>query len=482
MMTIMLVIPILTFSNERIASANVKKEQNTTISITKETLTEDAKSLTLSLKDLEDKFQNITWYSKNKHTDHHDKASATKIEINNAKDEKTGKQIIVICDKFNFNTNITPRKAHVKTYWFIDKTEYATVDSKGIVTGRKAGTVILTAVAASSEAGVATSIVRDTVTIEIVAKENQCEQNNNDQNKDVKPQAKLVSLERTSEYTLTATFDSAIQTPGLVIVNTEGILGVVDSKNSTKVNYTLSTASALLTGYQKVSIGFWNGYNVIPGDKSAEVLKVWDVNFTITILLPLPAPTSVSQSLNDNNVVYVQFNNKLDEATAEIKTNYVVTGAIVVSAELINNTSGATVTLYLQQSSITASQTYLVTISGIKGYNNTYATMNSFQTIIALKENTPPILLNYNYSSPTTIILSFSEAITGTPIFAVIQNNVDIASYSLVSGNTVIIVLKNTPTLNVSMQLVPIGTNTITDLAGNKTSSILSRTITPTSN
>jgi hypothetical protein len=293
----------------------------------------------------------------------------------------------------------------------------------------------------------------------------------------LKPQAKLLSLERIEYNKLTATFDKPIKTPGLIVVNNESVAGVISPSDLTKVNYTLSAASAQLTGYQKVYIGFWEGYNVLPNDTTADVLIEKYVNFSVNNLLPLPAPVSVTQAPNDNNVLLVQFNQKLDETTAENKSNYSISGAVIAAAELTNTTSGGTVKLTLQQGSLSATKTYTLTISGVKGYNNSYQEMNPYQLSLYLKENAAPELASFYYVYPNSIVLAFNEALAGTPSFTVIQNNVNIASYSYINGTTVVIILSNTPEAGKSMQLLPNSSNVIQDLSGNKTNSVLSRTV-----
>lgn len=640
-LVILLVIPLLCFSNVSIASAKPKGKQyhsqkqkqvhNPKVSYTKQTLTNDGETFTLSLSDLGNNVAKISWYTQNhkvatvKATNDSKtavvtsvrkgttfikckitykdgtvvrpyckvtvKIAATNIDISNAYHYKDGYHEIVVGRSYNFNSKLTPRNAQDTTYWFVDKEEYARVNSKGVVTARKPGVVVLTAVAAKTEAGAATSKVKDTIKIKIVDKENYNDHDDDDDdekttnvkevklidaknltitfdkaidrnsiltpyftllssvvispkvdekgitanplgyltanlsddgktltiqaannfkglygiqlnntikgtdgialsayNEDAtlyytKGQAELLSLVRTSTYTLTATFAMEILTPGWVVFNNnEWVQGVTDAKDLRKVIYTIPAAHTVLTGWQKLSIGYWAGYNAWPETDIIGELTEMYVDFTLNNLLQLPAPIAVNQSQNDNNVVYVQFNTKLDETTAENKTNYSIAGATITSAELTNNVNSATVKLTLQQGSVITSQTYSVIISGIKGYNNSYTTMNPFQTALQLKENTPPTLVTYRYSTPTTITLIFSEPIAGTPIFAVMQNNIDISSYSIISGTTVIINLKSVPTMNMDMQLFPTTNSVITDIAGNKTTSILTRTIFPSLN
>lgn len=85
----------------------------------------------------------------------------------------------------------------------------------------------------------------------------------------LKPQARPLMIARTGYNTLTVTFDRSIQTAGYAQINNGAlILGVVDSKDTKKVNYNMTDAEAILTGYQTVDVMYWNGYNVNPLDSA----------------------------------------------------------------------------------------------------------------------------------------------------------------------------------------------------------------------
>lgn len=97
-----------------------------------------------------------------------------------------------------------------------------------------------------------------------------------------KPQARPIMATRTSYNVITVTFDKAIQSPGFIMINSGNmILGVVDSKENRKVNYTMSDNEALLSGIQPVSLISWSGYNVSPTDTLAsQMYKLPGVDFT----------------------------------------------------------------------------------------------------------------------------------------------------------------------------------------------------------
>jgi hypothetical protein len=519
---IVLALPIFSFSNANVAIAKAKKHKVPKFSITSKTLNDSGETFELSLDNLTGDISGITWYSQNEKvatvsvTNDYKKAtvtagrkgttyikckimfrngtvyessckvtvksSLTDIDITNANKNSNGRHVMVVGEKYNFDCKVSPSNAKVETYWYLDNEYYATVKDDGTVTAKKPGVVNLTVVASYTKLGLYLSQIKDTITLEIVEKDN--DQNNDPDDDDFKPEAKLISLVRSETNKLTATFDRAIQTPGIILVNnrTECIEGYIDSTDSKKVHYNMSSSAALLSGMQRVFIGYWEGYDVIPSDKTSDYLREQSVNFTISTTTTLPGPITIVQSASDNDIITIQFKNQLDEASAENLANYSISGVTILSAELTNSTNGGTVKLTVKEGSITSNTNYYITIAGIKGINNTFSAMNTFQTTVTLKENIVPSLTTYYYSYPTTIVYTFSEAISGTPNFKVIQNNVDIASYSTISGNNVMIVLKSTPTMNTEMQIIPTEINVISDASGNKTTSILTRKLIPTLN
>lgn len=295
-------------------------------------------------------------------------------------------------------------------------------------------------------------------------------------------QAKLISLIRSDSNTLTATFDKAIEIPGLLLLNnkTQIVEGVVDSKDGKKVNYTIPTELLSQTAWQRVWIGYYSSPNIIIKNGNLPKFTEQYVDFTIQTIQPLPAPQAVMQDQSNNNILYVYFGQKLDKATAETISNYYIGGLQITSAELIHQNNQSYVKLKLKDGVITTTATFNVIISGLKGENNSYSTMSVYQGTITLKENVAPTLTSYYYTYPNTVNLIFSETVSGTVNFKVLQNNIDLFSYGLASGNTVTLVLKSTPTANVFMQLLANSSNLLKDAAGNVIASDLNRYIIPT--
>ncbi len=517
----LLLLPMISFRNSDAASKRPTWSHNEEpeLSATNKTLTGRNKTFELSIRNLSTYAKSIKWYSTNKKaatvkaSDNGRtatvtsvgpgtaniscsitfaykktvnlyckitvKAAAERIEITNAREDRDLRHVIELGEEYDFNSKITPENSLEKTYWFIDNESYATVNSQGVVTAKKVGIVTLTAVAAQNEKDAALSSIRNQILIEIVDYDN--DDDDDDCNGEYEPQAKLLSLVRTDKSRLTATFDRAIQTPGLILVNnnTECIEGKVDSGDSKKVNYTLSGTSSKLSGWMEVSIGYWEGYQVSPADNTADKLMKMGVDFTINSVNPLPAPVSITQSPADNNAVILKFNNRLDKASAENKANYSIAGVTVLSAELTNGTGSAVVKLTLKQGSIPTDGNYLSVISGIKGYENSYTVMNAYYGSVYLKENMAPVVNGFSYTYPVTISITFNEPLQGYSAFQVLQNNKDYASYSYIDNNRIIIILNETPEMNKTLRVISTVENAVTDLSGNKVNS-LTRNLTPT--
>jgi hypothetical protein len=96
-----------------------------------------------------------------------------------------------------------------------------------------------------------------------------------------KAQIVPVMIVRTSYYTITATFNRAVKDAGIAQVRGGApINGIIDTTDNKKVNYTLTEADAQLSGYNKVTVGYWNGYNVVENDYTAQQMREFSVDFT----------------------------------------------------------------------------------------------------------------------------------------------------------------------------------------------------------
>jgi hypothetical protein len=397
-----------------------------------------------------------------------------------------------------------------------------------------------------------------------------------------KPQARPLYIIRTSYYTLTATFDRAIKTPGWVTINGGSIAtGSIDPNDSKKVNYTLTENDAQLTGSRKVSIGFWDSYNVISTDTSASQMKEFPVDFTIdktspvllsyefdaasgvlsltynknvtlvsstgifsTILttisdeirsgtninytlMPstdtkviklkmsnmtllgtyafsldqgfvidsfknmsmsraisisnasgttgeLPGPYLITQSPSNLSQIYLEFASMLDVVSAQTVSNYKIPGVTILSAQVTKNTkdNGATVVLTVADGSIDITVERPISITGVMGYNGSYAAITSFTSTVELKDNKKPYYIDpaaFDKVSKNVIQLNFNEPIQGTMTVKVTQFGsipIEYTNTVTVQGNSVYINLSTIP-VNNSYLRIDVLTNNITDLSGN---------------
>lgn len=410
-----------------------------------------------------------------------------------------------------------------------------------------------------------------------------------------KSQARLLSLLRTGYNTITATFDRAIDPlyPGYIQIDGgASIQGKVDSKDNKKVNYTISDTEANYTGARKVTIGYWNSYNVNPNDTSAERNYEMTVNFiadktapvlltceydsdnsaltltynenvtitaasgtlastytgsnediklinigytemahsegnniiklkvtnltlagTYSITIPqgfvtdsfrnlstaayrdiaitssnnsarsgseLPAPYYIAQNSDDLNKITIKFADKLDSASAKSVDNYKINGLIVSSAKLIENTpeTGATVVLTIAENSIPYNLEYKLVISGVKGFNNSYSPISSYEYPLLLKENKRPAYVPQPVFdiNRNTVKVNFSEAVTGTMNVKVSQmisgTMYEIPVSSVVfSDSSAIITLASVPN-NKSQLYIDVISYDIKDLNGNSISNL----------
>lgn len=101
-----------------------------------------------------------------------------------------------------------------------------------------------------------------------------------------KPQAQIVSVKRTSYDEITVLFDRAIKSVGNTRINNTYLGGYVNSENKKEVHYRLSSAQRALRGNQKMTIGYWNGYNVMVNDDSANRYRDVIVNFDVDTTNP----------------------------------------------------------------------------------------------------------------------------------------------------------------------------------------------------
>lgn len=142
-----------------------------------------------------------------------------------------------------------------------------------------------------------------------------------------RPQARPMSVVRTSYNTLTAYFDRAVRTAGLARVNNGYIIpGVIDLNDNKKVTYTINPSDELLSGTQKVYLSNWGGFNVITTDFSANTPVEFNVNFTTPKENPLLLDYQFDQA---SKVLTLTYNKEVTLATNS--------GSFISTLETLNN-------------------------------------------------------------------------------------------------------------------------------------------------
>lgn len=189
-----------------------------------------------------------------------------------------------------------------------------------------------------------------------------------------KPQAQILSVLRTAYKTITVTFDRAISFPGYIqIAGGSSIVGVIDTTDPKKVNYTISDSEALFTGVKAVNVGYWNSFNVSPGDTTASSNPVRYIDFTADSTSPImtnysydPDKAILTLSYNEDVIMASPsgtFNATYTSSTDEIRPNTNITytklahteGNNILKLQLTGVTTLGTYTFTLPQGFVTDS-------------------------------------------------------------------------------------------------------------------------------
>lgn len=186
-----------------------------------------------------------------------------------------------------------------------------------------------------------------------------------------KAQARLINIERTGFNTLTATFTRGIKTAGSVqLSNGEWINGVVDATDNKKVNYTLSSTAALLSGNQKVSVGYWDAYNVTTSDTSANVVQDRYINFATDKSIPVITKSELTTDTTNGVETYIltlTYNKdvSLMSATGTFTSRLITANNDIYSNKLLGYKAivqGKVVTVILESTMFNEIGNYIITI------------------------------------------------------------------------------------------------------------------------
>lgn len=180
-----------------------------------------------------------------------------------------------------------------------------------------------------------------------------------------KAQARPVTVIRTGYYTLTTTFDRAIQTPGYLMVGGSTITGVVNSSNNKQVNYTMNASQASLSGVNTVTIWGWNSYNVISSDTYASSQHTYSVNFATDTTAPVMVSydydiDTAILTLTYNEAVTLSAKTGVISATLRTKSDDITPGTNLSYSQISTTDQNV---IKLQMSNITISGTYTFTLA-----------------------------------------------------------------------------------------------------------------------
>ncbi|MBP1753735.1 MAG: hypothetical protein H6Q59_133 [Firmicutes bacterium] len=154
-----------------------------------------------------------------------------------------------------------------------------------------------------------------------------------------KPQAVPIQIIRTGYNTLTTIFDRSVSFGGYIQVKGGSmIIGMVDTANPRKVNYTLPDTEAALTGYIPIKVLLWNSFNVIPTDTTAQSGRELTIDFTVDKTNPVLLSydydaAATTLTLNFNKEV------ALTAPTGVFTTRLTTVTDEIISGTMINYTS-----------------------------------------------------------------------------------------------------------------------------------------------
>lgn len=238
---------------------------------------------------------------------------------------------------------------------------------------------------------------------------------------DVTPraQAKLTTVTRTSYNTITATFTRAIKTAGWASINGgPNTYGVVSGDNNKQVIYTLNNSEIQLTGSVQVEIGYWDGYNVIEKDWSAEQMIKRNVNFTADKTNPLLIEHSYD---SETKILSLRFNE-------EVRPN-LPTGVILAQMVTINDDIRSGINLSYTQLSSTDKKVVNLKIDNMQVLGNySFILQKGF------------ILDNFNNESLSRTISISNATGTSTELpgpYIIVQSTTDLNELHVMFNNKI---------------------------------------------
>jgi methionine-rich copper-binding protein CopC len=181
-------------------------------------------------------------------------------------------------------------------------------------------------------------------------------------------------------------------------------------------------------------------------------------------------PTLLGASVTNSTTIELSFSEALESSSALNKLNYTINNGIVVNSVSLS-TDLKKVTLSTTQNA--ANQIYTVVVSNVKDLaGNIISSTNNSTQYSYVGDTTPPNLLGATVINPTTIELSFSEALESSSALNklnyTINNGIVVNSVSL---STDLKKITLSTTQNAANQIYTVVVSNVKDLTGNIISS-----------
>jgi hypothetical protein len=262
-----------------------------------------------------------------------------------------------------------------------------------------------------------------------------------------KAQAQITSIKRTGYNIITASFTRAIKLPGMIQINNmEWAQGVVDTTDNTKVNYTISNNSALLSGIQKVSIGYWGAYNVSNTDTTANALREYNINFSIDSTIPVIQKSELtfdSTSGTDIPIITLTFNKKVTmlSESGNFLASLITTDNNLYGSKVLSYTAAANdnkVIIIVNKDHMIESGIYSITVPAAF-VRDDFMNLNQSTTITIRKDASVSSVLpapkDIKQVDSTTIYVAFNKKLDETS--ATYLGNYSIAGVNIASAELI---------------------------------------------
>lgn len=254
-----------------------------------------------------------------------------------------------------------------------------------------------------------------------------------------KPQAKLLSLERTAYYTVTATYDRPIERPGTLYIQGFACVGTVNSKDKKVVTYSIPSYAATLTGTQSVTIYGFSGYNVSSSEQYTNVTKT--INFTINTISEAPKLVDyVTDSKTNMITLNYSENVKLSLSKGTLPasvtvtysgTTYTYTYSTTISYQAV--VTDNVVKVILDADNMQQVGTYVVTLPAAFVTDEDDIPNSTTETIAIIKTETTTTPSNNALPAPLSVTQAGND---NSVINVVFGNKVDVASATKASNYT----------------------------------------------